>query len=385
MNRINYRLLHKITSVAGIVALSLAARMAIASGDYLYVGDYYNQSLDRYAYSLDANGNLTLTAAGTTAGSAVFITGGIKEGLQGTNDDLIVVTGGGATLTRYDFNGNVIGQIAVKNANGTAHTFAGIGNVAITSDGKYLYAPEETNSVIDKVDLATGTIVATASLAGAHDVAIGADGTVYGAGYANNTGVVTFDANLDSSSKNQLIAAGLDGLTRPSGMSIDSSGSLYVMQNENGNGASVADGVYHFNISGSGTSATASLLSDPTNTALKFSFGTAIGPDGNLYIATLGDFNGRNSTYSNGVYEYNINTQAVTEAVVGGTNFTGTAGSLTGSTPGPSGLYGPKYLKFSTNFVNANDAGLVPEPSTFAILSVGLMAGIGLFRRRKHT
>jgi len=374
----------------GLFSFPLLAQAADFTG-FLYVSDYKAANLDRYSYRYHSGTNTidTIMPAGFGGNTtnAVFITGGIKEGVQGTNNDIIIVNSGGNTLTRYDLNGNAIGTINVLNPNNTPHAFNSIGNVVVTHDGKFLYAPESGGNVIDKVDLTTGKIVASITFAGAHDLAIAADGTIYAAAYtgSNSGSAGVWALPSDLSSKTQLIASGDHGLTAPSGMSIASDGSLYVQQNV---GAG-PDGVYHYSISGAGTGATATFnapTSLTSSSALHFTFGNNIGPDGNLYIAALGGASGRsgNTTYTDGIYKFdtsilNPTSAAVSLVIAGGIN--------TGVPGGPSGLQSPKYLQFGYNFVPADDPGApgVPEPSgIIAGLGVLGMAGGGALRRRRR-
>src|SRR5579871_1544851 len=247
-----------IGTCAGLLSLCALSHAQLSTG-YLYVSDYGSQKLDRYTYQYNAithaisnfapygiNGNLS---------NAVFISSQIKEGLQGTANDIIVVNTGGNSLTRYSLSGTTIGTINVTNANGSAHTFSAIGNVVISPNGKYPYTPEESGNVIDKVDLLTGRIVANVAFTGAHDLAISKDGgTIYAAAYNNanssSQGIYAFDSNLGH--KTQLIAFNDHGLTNPSGISVAGDGSLYIQQNVHNNGAGTAggpDGVYHYALS----------------------------------------------------------------------------------------------------------------------------------------
>ena len=354
----------------GLLSLSLGAHVAHADDftGYLYVSDYKAADLDRYSYNYNSTTNtisdITAAGAGGSTTSAIFITGGIKEGLQGTHNDIIVVNSGGNTLSRYDLNGNMIGTINIKNSDGSTHTLNSVGNVLITPDGKYLYAPESGGNVIDKIDLATGIIVAHTAFTGVHDLAIAADGSIYAASYTTNSGVYVLPSDL--SSKTQIIAPNANGLTSPSGISVASDGSLYIQQNT----FSGPDGVQHYDITGAGAGTLATYdaaTSLASSSDLHFTFGNNIGPDGNLYIAALGGASGRsgNTTYTDGVYELNTTTLAVTQAIAGGVN--------SGVPGGPSGLESPKYLQFGTNFVSGDDPGApgVPEPS-------GVVAGLGL-------
>lgn len=376
---------------AGLLSLSLAAH---ATGDftgYLYVTDYGAQNLDRYSYKYHSATNtidtVTPAGAGGSTTSAIFLTGQIKEGLQGTLSDIIVVNTGGSSLTRYNLNGGTIGTIAIKNADNTAHTLSGIGNVVITKDGKYLYAPEEAASLIDKIDLATGKIVSFTSFTGAHDLAIASDGTIYAAAYnkndATSQGVYVLPSDL--SSKTKLINFNDNGLTSPSGISVAKDGSLYIQQNVHDNTANSGagpDGVYHYKLSGTGVTAAAT-FDGPTSvlssSSLHFTFGNNIGPDGNIYIAALGGASGRtgNTGYTDGIYKYDPTSLVISNFIAGKIEGTSTAGA--------SGLQAPKYIQFGYNFVPAYDAGYTPEPSGI-VTGLGFlsMAGAGMLRARRR-
>ncbi len=352
---------------------------------FLYVSDYKAANLDRYRYDFTGGviSNIKPAGFGGNTNSAIFITGGIKEGVQGTRNDLIIVNSGGSTLSRYDLNGNLIGTIAVKNNDPThtSHTLSSIGNVVVTQNGKYMYAPESGTGIIDKIDLSTGIIVNNIAFKGAHDLAIAADGTIYAASYSgsdvNSAGVWSLPSDL--SAKHQMITSAT--MSSPSGMSISTvDGSLYVQQNA---GAG-PDGVYHFTISGTGTATTATfkpLTSLTSSSSLHFTFGNNIGPDGNLYIAALGGASGRagNGGYTDGVYKFDTTSLGVSRVIDGGID--------TGFPGGPSGLQSPKYLQFGYNFVPADDPGApgVPEPSgVLAGLGFLGMVGGGILRTRRR-
>jgi hypothetical protein len=374
--------------IAGFLSFVVPGRAESVTG-YLYVSDYGIQALDRFSYTFDtvsktvtnwqpagANGSIT---------NAVFINSNIKEGLQGTATDIIVVNSGGNSLSRYTLDGVLIGNIPILNANNTPHTLNSVGNVVITQDGKFMYAPESGAGLIDKIDLATGKIVAFVSFAGAHDVLIRPDGTLYAAAYTGNNpasaGIWHFDANLGS--KTQLILNGDNGLGRPTGMSLSSSGILYVQANVFPTGSLVtgANSVYEYSIDSGTGAATFSQKHSYQN--LEFDFGTDIGPDGNLYIAALGSGKpqasfGSPTGYTNGVYAYDTSLRVVSNVIAGYLNGTGTPAS---------GFASPKYLEFGSNFITAPDAGFLeaPEPGSMALLG-GLLAGgacLSVRRRRR--
>ena len=382
---------------AGLFSIASVAQAADFTG-FLYVSDYKAATLDRYRYNYhqatNVIDNIIPYGIGGNTSNAVFVSSSIKEGLQGTLNDIIVVNTGGNSLTRYDLDGNTIGTINVKNADNSSHTFSGIGNVVITRDGKYLYAPEESGNRINKVDLATGKIVAFTGFTGAHDLAIAADGTIYASAYNKNdsTSQGVFVLPSDLSSKTQLIAFNDNGLNGPCGMSVASDGSLYIQQNVHNNSTNVAggpDGVYHYKLTGSGIAATAAFDATTSLTSaasLHFTFGNNIGPDGNIYIAALGGASGRggNVGYTDGIYKLDTSVANPTSAAVS----LSIAGGVDSGVPGgPSGLQSPKYLQFGFNFVPAQDPGAPPVPEPSGILCgfgfLGIV-GSGLLHRRRR-
>ncbi|HEY3838372.1 MAG TPA: hypothetical protein VGL72_17455 [Bryobacteraceae bacterium] len=362
---------------------------------HLYVSDYGLGTLDRYQYSLDETTNTILSITpdgiGDNTTNAYFLGSSsdpVKEGIHGTANDLILVSGShGSTSTiidRYTLDGTLIGTVPV---NFSSHNGGnvGIGNVLVTSDGKYMYAPLETAGYVVKIDLATGNIVDSFQFAGAHDVAIDKNGNVYAANYSNGSpSIILLDSNLNK--LQNVVTAATSGVAsfKPSGISIASDGSLYVEDNQKDG----PDSVLHYTLSGTAGSLTATLatgssyIGSAANKSLEFTFGNNIGPDGNLYIAALGgggagDPFGSPTGYVNGVYEFNTQTLSV-NLVIGG--FTNQGGPV-----GASGLSAPKYLQFDTNFVTAPDAGYVPEPASFLLSGIGMaalaLAGSGVLRR----
>lgn len=383
-------------ALAGAACLALAlpglARADVFTTGYLYVSDYGTSQLDRFKYTYDQTSNVITDISaygyGGNTSNAYFLGGGlnpVKEGVHGTASDLILVGGshgsGVTNITRYTLDGTLIGTIPINFSSYNGGN-VGIGNVLVTSDGKYMYAPLETAGYIVKVDLATGKIVASVAFTGAHDVAIAANGNVYASNY-NATGakVIALDANLNK--LQDLITTGPGTSFRPSGLSVAADGSLYVNNNLRGG----PDSVLHYTLTGTSGAQTATLdipgsyigSSTPSQAMLEFTFGSNIGPDGNVYIAALGGGGSGNFSvtpgYVDGVYKLNLSTDAMSLAIPGATEPTGGLG--------PVGLSAPKYLQFSTNFVTAQDAGYrIAEPAGLPVLAVGL-GMLGLARRRK--
>jgi len=387
----------------------------------LYVSDYGLSDLDRYRYTYDQTTN-TITGIqaygiGNNTTNAYFLGGSsnpIKEGIHGTANDLIIVGGthgGGTTsIQRYTLDGVLIGEIPVQftsfcSSHSCNANSLGIGNVVITSDGKFMYAPLETAGYVVKVDLTNGAIVASFQLTGAHDIAIAANGDVYAADYSSGpkkvihlTDNLLFENNLITS-----VASNINGGNfRPTGLSVASDGSLYVDNNTAGG----CDSVLHYNLSGSGSALAAALDTSTSyigncsssNNALEFTFGNNIGPDGDLYIAALGGGGtGGFSTkvsYVDGIYKFDITgelnpTIAATLTILSAST-TGIVGYTEKTGPNsPNGLKAPKYLQFDTNFVTAPDAGYsVPEPDMLSLLAAGfIFSAVGRFiaQRKSRT
>jgi sugar lactone lactonase YvrE len=389
---------HFIT-LAGAIAIATAPLPAHADTvrlGYLYVSDYGLSVMERYQYVYNQTQNMitAITPYGINGNTtnAYFLgnaaTNPVKEGVHGTTSDIILVGGyhgnGVTNITRYTLDGAFIGEIPV-NFSAYNNGNVGIGNVLVTANGRYMYAPLEAAGAIVKIDLTNGAIVKNYAMPGAHDVAIAANGDVYVSNYAAGAGiakVVVLDADLNF--RQNLITAmpaGVSGAFRPTGLSIADDGSLYVNANQNGG---AANSILHYNITGSPGSQTAtydaskSYIASPTNNALQFIFGSNIGPDGKLYIAALGgggadaNFTVPNG-YIDGIYALDPLTGGMTRVIDGATEPNGISG--------PTGLSAPKYLQFDTNFVDVPDAGYqVPEPATALLLISGLLPMV--LRRR---
>lgn len=389
--------------LASLAALEMIFNQPARAQDttgYLYVTDYGRKNLERYQYTFDfATGKLLtgFTPAGNpiyagTSDAAVLVSGNIKEGLQGTKTDLIIVQGDGSSVGRYTLDGVKIGDIRLSGFPPGKSSLQTVGNFAITKDGKYLYAPDEGAGYIYKVNLATGHIDHYVAYAGAHDVAIANDGTIFAAAYRGAQQIVTFDANLTAASQRVIVA----NVSHPTGLSLTPDGSgLYVNSLAPTSSASTTiktgpDSVNYYRLSGSGNAITATLVpsNSITSSLLKFSFGNAIAPDGSVFTAELGNvFNA--PSYTGGVYRVDPTAPAAPSGTV--VKFDPTKGTMpnvtlavAGSTTnrngvvigpyGDGGLSAPKYVQFNNNFIDAPDAGFIPDG--FSVPEPGEVTGV---------
>ena len=388
----------RLTLAGALVAfgavLAVPAQADTIKTGYLFASDYGKSQLDRFLYTYDQTTNqvtgINPYGIGGNTGNAYFLGGGqspIKEGLQGTGNDIIVVGGShGSAVTnfsRYTLDGTFIGQIPVDFSAYNGGN-VGIGNVVATPDGHYVYAPLEGAGQIVKIDLSNGAIVGNIPFAGVHDVALAANGTVYAANYnASGASLIALNANLDPSSLTVLAntnPAGVSGTYRPSGLSVASDGSLYVNDNTRGG----SDSVLHYTLSTSNGALTAtydpakSYVGSGANNALEFLFGSNIGPDGKVYVAALGGGGnggfGTRNPYVDGIYAIDPTAGQAALAVAGFTE--------SGGPSSTTELSAPKYLQFDVNFITSNDVG-VPEPAGLSMLASGLVM-LGFLRRRNR-
>ena len=247
-----------------------------AKAQYLYVGDIFNNEVHRF----DAT-------TGAPVAPNPFITSSyvMSEGLACTNS-VLYGTSGYNSIRKFDkATGADLGVLTSG--------FSGVGNIALSSNGQYIYAADESASRLYRVRTTDGGIDASVPLAGVHDVTFGSDGFVYAAGYNAATGVHRYNPDLTGGTT--FIANGDNGLTRPTGMTFANDGTFYVMQNT----FNTPGSVYHY----TGAGAFLGAVSDPN---LTFAFDSEIGPDGNLYIVSLGSY--FNGSYVNCIVKYDTTT-----------------------------------------------------------------------------
>ena len=331
MRLVSVRALGAIVALAATTLLSATAQ---ASG-ILYVGDLIDNSLHKF----DAvTGALILPNP--------YIAG-ITEGVDGTANTIIGTGFNSTKISRYlRTDGTYVNDLATG--------FSGLGNIQISPSAQYLYAPDEGASTLYQIRVADGAILNSVPLNGAHDVQISPDGAfVYASGYTGSTGIVKYNADLSGGTS--FIANGDNGLTRPTGMAFDATGNLWVAQNTTGGLGFVSE----YDSAGN-------FIKSISSPILTFSFGIDFGPDGNLYAASLGSYVQNN--YTNCIAKIDVTTDAVTPFIVA-----------------PSGINGPKYLRFDRNFSpNPDPSPLVPEPGAvaFGIIAAGSVLGMAIRKRK---
>lgn len=360
-----------LTFVGAALGLASAAHAAEPS-QFLFVGDLNTGTLLRYSADAGPSFLTPYGLNGNTSDPAYIVGQGVTEGVHGTGNTLITSQNLNGTwhISRFDrFTGAFIGYVSPQ-------PFKGIGNIALTNDAKTVYVPDEADSTLYRVDVATGNVLAAVPMNGVHDVQIGADGFIYATAYNGNSGVRRYSADL--SAFDQIVLPGANGLNRPAGVVV-SGNTLYVAQNSQTQNASI----YQYTLNGSNA---ATYQTQLTSSLLSFSFGMELGPDNNLYVAVPGTYTGQGGPnrivqidLTNG---FSSSSPASTAILYSGTNPSTTYTSTS------TNVIWPKYIKFSSNFATANDPGVAataPEPGTFALLTLGTLAGAGsLIVRRKR-
>ena len=237
---------------------------------------------------------------------------------------------------------------------------AGVAYIALSHDGHNLYVAQENAGLISEYNALTGALITSVSFAGAHDVLVGADGSVYATAYGSSQplsqGVVKFNADLTSSTP--FILPGDNGLKHATGMAFDNSGNLWVANA----GTIRGDGPdFVSEYSSTGTFIT-KVVDDGTHKLLN-PFGLSRGDDGNIYAASFGTY----GQYDGSIAKIDVNTDALSTFIAAG------------SADSDAGL-NPKYALFEADCVTY----ATPEPSSIATAGFGLLVGVGaIVRRRK--
>ena len=187
-----------------------------------------------------------------------FISGGIGgEGIVCTGSILYVTKPG--SVEKYDkATGTHIGTLSSG--------YGYLANMSLTPDGNFIYITDSNNGKISKINTITGATVASVTQSAAHDVVARPGGKVY---VSNpNTGEIRlYDSNLTTS------VPFISGPSCNTGFTFANDGTVWV-------DSCAGSTVYHYDANGNP-------IGSVTDPSLNFSWGNAIGPDGNLYVTTL--------------------------------------------------------------------------------------------------
>jgi uncharacterized protein (TIGR03437 family) len=296
------------TGDAKSAQLSFPSGLAVDSKGNLYIADTANHRV-----RVISGGNISTVAGNGTAG-----TSGDKA--AATSANLNSPTG-----VAFDSAGNLFiadslnGAIR-KVANGTITTVAGdftqfpgyggdLGQatlatlynptgVAIDSSNN-IYIADNTNSLIRKVDAATGIITSYLGAGATQGRLNHPSALVFGSGNAlyivdaNNNRVAKYVAPTLSNFAGNLTAgfagdgnlATLSQLNKPAGIAIDAAGSIYVADSNNSRIRKITPDGIITTIAGGKTVGYSGDGGPATSAALNFPRGIAVGPDGTVYIA----------------------------------------------------------------------------------------------------
>ena len=128
------------------------------------------------------------------------------------------------------------------------------------------------NSGIRAFDASASAQVYSVNLYGAHDVAVGADGSIYAA----NIGNAVFKYSADLSPMTTFFAAGDHELQKAVSPTFANDGSFYITNTTVHSRSS--DFINDYDANGN-------FIYKLTDSSLYRAYGTATGPDGNLYVA----------------------------------------------------------------------------------------------------
>jgi hypothetical protein len=378
-----------------MLALSFAVASS-AKADYAYVSYYHTGEISQVNVTTTTSGNSTNSVA--TGASSIYSSGGYQpegiaeiKGLPGMNStQLYVVNAADGSVGTFTTAGAQISGNILKDASGNTMTLGGGGAAGLTMspDGLHFYVAMSngSNSGIYEFDTKTGKEVAFAAFAGAHDITYHS-GMIYVTAYQSantqggtNTGVWAINANLTGSAVNVIKAQGAQGAT-PTGAGTNNlynaSGMAFVgntlfvanspiNNGQDNTGASGMSFVQVYSNVGLGLTPSYFTTVGLNNPLIYNPFGMTAGPDGNIYVSSLGTINGHNGQ--------------ITQINGSGTVSTWLANSNNGGYAADGDA--PKYLTFDSE---APIYG-VPEPGSMILTGMGLasFALLGRFRKRKN-
>jgi hypothetical protein len=336
-----------------------ATTTSVASAGVVYVGDYGSSEIRRF------------DDTGASISPVPWATGLQTEGLATLQN---AVGPWGSNLV---YAGNYSGStVEILNANATTNPVVnanfitglqGVANLALSNNGQILYVAQEITGLISEYNSITGAFIKSVAFAGAHDVYVGPDGSVYAAAYGSSSppsqGVWKFHADLTGGA--QFINLNDHGLSKATGMAFDNSGNFWVANAGTVNGGGGTDFVSEYSIKNGNVKFVQKISNDASNHLLNV-FGLTKAVDGNLYAASLGTGVG---TADGSITKINVLTAAVSTFIAAGTA-AGDAGTS------------PKYATSSADTVTYQ---LSPEPSSLVLLGMGVtsLSVSTWFRRRK--
>lgn len=298
------------------------------------------------------SGNNVSRFDGTTgAGLGIFASGGGLNSPAGlavhpTTGNLFVVGASNNAVLQY--SGTTGAFINTFTSGGSLSTPDG---VAFGPDGN-LYVSGGTANNVQRFNGTTGAFMNVfASGTGSALFFPGVGGVTFGGAsnnlyFANFVLIPSYNAVRQHNGTTGAFINETTGgsLSIPAGVAIGADGNIYIA-NSNANNIQRYNGITGAFI---GTFVTAG------SGGLTRPYGLAFGPDGNLYVSSYGG-----STATSQVLRYNGTTGAFMDVFASG-----------------NGLNNPSYILFA-------QVAAIPEPTTLALTSIGLVGGWLLHRRRK--
>ncbi len=344
-----------------VLAFSLVT-VSAARADFAYIGYYHSQEVTQ----------LTIGANNTVTGASVIATGYQPEmilniaGMSGANaNQLYVVDATDGSVKSYSSTtGALISNNILLNSAGTQTITLGAGGAAgatLSANGLdfYVAMSNGSNSGIYEFSTATGKQVGFAAFNDVHDVTF-QNGYVYATAYQSTTQTGVYRFNADLTGMTHVISANsTNNLYNATGMTFVGN-TMYVANSPINGGSSGASFVQEYTVSPT-TGAYVLAQTFTSSSKIINPFGMATGPDGNVYVSSLGDIGSQNGQ----ITEINATTGAVTTWLANGA-FGGAAGDA------------PKYLSFNSEAVVYG----VPEPGSIVMVGMGLV-GMGLIGRNR--
>jgi uncharacterized protein (TIGR03437 family) len=251
--------------------LSQPQGIAVDSAGNLYVADYYNSVISKVM-----NGMIT-TVAGNGTG-----------GFSGDDGPATSAQLNGPVGIAVDTAGNLYiaenGPRVRKVSNGVITTFAGTGKTGFSGDGGPATSAQFENTCNVAVDTVGNVYIADCDNNWIRKVSNGIITTVAGngtAGFSGDSGAA-INAQLDN----------------PSGLAVDSAGSVYIADSKNERIRKISNGIINTMV-GNGINGFEGNDGPATSAELSYPSGVALDSAGNLYIADLD--NSRVRKVSNGV------------------------------------------------------------------------------------